>query len=132
MNNIRKRTPSLAGRLALGALLLAPLAALHGAEKPEPPKPASRTVRNIEGWTVRVDDRLLAPPHGALGAHALRFLEYKLSDIKAVVAAEPLARLQAVTIVLDLSHGKLRAMQYHPRSGWLRKNDYAANLVKYL
>ena len=33
------------------------------AEKPEPPKPASRTNRQIEGWTVRVDDRLLAPPH---------------------------------------------------------------------
>ena len=86
-------------------------------EKPEPPKPASHTIRNVEGWTVRVDDRLLAPPNDALGTRALRFLEYKLSDIKAVVAAEPLARLQAVTIVLDLSHGKLRSMQYHPGAG---------------
>src|SRR4051812_7492853 len=27
--------------------------------KPIPPKPASRTDKNIEGWTVHVDDRLL-------------------------------------------------------------------------
>ena len=88
-------------------------------------KPASHTIRRVEGWTVRVDDRLLAPPNEALGIRALRFLEHKLSDIKAVVAAEPLARLQGVTIVLDLSHGNLRSMQYHPGAGlaggeWLR------------
>lgn len=51
-------------------------ASLHGAENPEPAKPASHTVRDVEGWTVRVDDRLLAPPNDALGARALRFLEY--------------------------------------------------------
>lgn len=132
MNKIQKRSQSQVDRLALAALLLAlaPLAALHGAEKPESPKPASHAVRNIEGWTVRVDDRLLAPPNNALGTRALRFLEYKLSDIQAVMAAEPLARLQAVTIVLDLSHGKLRAMQYHPSAGWLGQNGYATNLVK--
>lgn len=102
----------------------------RAAARPEPPKPTSHTVRNIEGWTVRVDDRLLAPPNDVLGLRALRFLEYKLSDIKAVVAAEPLAKLQAVTLVLDLSHGKLRSMQYHPDAGWLRNNGYATNLVK--
>jgi hypothetical protein len=60
----------------------------------------------------------------------IRFLEYKLADIRAVVAAELLAKLQAVTIVLDLSHGKLRSMQYHPSAGWLEANGYATNLVK--
>jgi dipeptidyl-peptidase 4 len=116
--------------IPLTALLLAPLAGLPGAEKPEPTKPTSHATRQIEGWNVRVDDRLLAPPNDALGTRALRFLEHKLSDIKAVVAADPLAKLQAVTIVLDLSHGKLRAMQYHPSAGWLKVNSYATNLVK--
>ena len=60
----------------------------------------------------------------------IRFLEYKLADIRAVVAAELLAKLQAVTIVLDLTHGKLRSMQYHPSAGWLEANGYATNLVK--
>jgi hypothetical protein len=77
-----------------------------------------------------VDDRLLAAPNEALGQRALRFLEYKLSDIKAVVRAEPLAQLQAVTLVLDLSHGQLRSMQYHPNADWLREHGYSTNLVK--
>jgi len=123
-------TPNLLHLSLFGALLLTPLASLKGATRPEPPKPASHTIRNVEGWTVRVDDRLLAPPNDALGTRALRFLEYKLADINAVVAAEPLAKLQGVTLVLDLSHGKLRAMQYHPDAGWLRENGYTTNLVK--
>ena len=100
------------------------------ADRPEPSKPTSHSTRQIEGWTVRVDDRLLAQPNDVLGTNALRFLQNKLSDIKAVVAAEPLAKLQAVIIVLDLSHGKLRSMQYHPSAHWLQENGYATNLVK--
>lgn len=96
----------------------------------ETPISVSRTERKIEGWTVRVDDRLLAPPNEELGARSLRFLEGKFSDIRAVVAAEPLARLQTVPVVLDLDHGKLKTMQYHPSAGWLKGNGYSTNLAK--
>lgn len=100
------------------------------AVEPEPARPTAHTNRNLEGWTVRVDNRLLKPPDAALGTRALRFLEAKLVDIKTVVPEDRLRQLQAVTIVLDLSHGKLRSMQYHPDSGWLKQNGYAAELVK--
>lgn len=99
-------------------------------EGPELPKPASRTTRNIEGWTVRVDDRLLCAPNEALGARALRLLEAKLADITYVMPAAPLAKLQAVPIVLDLTHGRLHLMQYHPDVGWLEGHGYARDLVK--
>jgi hypothetical protein len=99
-------------------------------EESELAKPTSHTVRRLEGWTVRVDDRLLQPPNDELGKHALRFLENKLADIKAVVPADRLKKLQAVTIVLDLTHGKLGAMQYHPNAGWLRANGYSVDLEK--
>ena len=95
-------------------LLGAVFAAARGGESPEPPKPATRSVRTLEGWTVRVDDRLLQPPNEAIGKRSLQLLEAKLADIKSVVAADRLARLQAVPIDLDLTHGKLRPMQYHP------------------
>ena len=111
-------------------LLLQVALTTRAAEPPESPKPTSRTTRQIEGWTVRVDDRLLSPPNDALGTQALRFLEHKLSDIRAVVAPEPLAKLQAVTVVLDLHHGKLRSMQYHPSAEWLQENGYAPDLAK--
>src|SRR5262245_60914202 len=91
-------------------------------ESAEPAKPTSHTERKLEGWTIRVDDRLLKGPNEPLGTRCLRFLEGKLSDIKAVVPADKLKKLQGVTIVLDLTHGKLGPMQYHPSSAWLRAN----------
>ncbi|HEY7313562.1 MAG TPA: DUF6797 domain-containing protein [Gemmataceae bacterium] len=100
-------------------------------KKPDQPaKPASYIVRNIEGWMVRVDDRLLHVPNEEIGKRALRFLEGKLSDIKVVVPRDRLKKLQAVTIVLDLNHGKLIPMQYHPSADWLKGNGYSTELAK--
>ena len=96
----------------------------------EPPKPTAHTNRDIEGWTVRVDNRLLEAPNRAFCARALRFLEAKLSDIKAVVPPDKVSRLQKVTIVMDLTHGNLTSMQYHPGADWLAENGYAVDLVK--
>lgn len=100
-------------------------------EKPALPQPTSRTERELEGWKIRVDDRLLGEsPDGALGAKALRFLEAKLVEIKAVVPEDRVKDLQEVTIVLDLNCGKLGAMQYHPDAGWLKANGFPPELAK--
>ncbi len=100
-------------------------------EKSDLPQPTSRLVRELEGWTIRIDDRLLGDmPDAALGTRALRFLEAKLFEIQAVVPAERLKDLQAVTIVLDLNCGKLGAMQYHPDAGWLKANGFPTDLAK--
>lgn len=92
--------------------------------------PTQHSTRNLEGWTIRVDERLLEAPNEDAGKKALRFLENKLADIKMVVPKDRLEKLQAVTIVLDLSHGKLTSMQYHPSAGWLKANVYSPNLAK--
>jgi hypothetical protein len=115
---------------ALGEGMRRLLDAVSADKNLDSPKPTSRTVRNIEGWTVRIDDRLLVPPNDALGTRALKMLEAKLSDITFVVAADRLARLRTVPIVLDLTHGKLRAMQYHPSPEWLEEHGYARDLAK--
>lgn len=99
-------------------------------DKSELPKPVSQTTRTIEGWTVRVDDRLLTAPDDVVGTRALRFLESKLADIKVVVPADKTKKLQAVTIVLDLTHGSLGAMQYHPSAGWLKTHVFSTDLAK--
>ncbi|MEZ0276258.1 MAG: hypothetical protein ACAH88_15220, partial [Roseimicrobium sp.] len=93
-------------------------------------KPASRTTRNVEGWTVRVDDRLLSPPHAELGSRVLSLLQAKLTDITRVMAPDQLAKCRRVTIVVDLSHGALTSMQYHPSGDWLKDNGYAEDLAK--
>jgi hypothetical protein len=99
--------------------------------KAELPQPTSRTDRTIEGWTVRIDDRLLGDaPDADLGTRAVKFLEAKLVEIKLVVPAERVKELQDVKIVLDLNCGNLGAMQYHPSAGWLTSNGFPAELEK--
>src|SRR5271170_2441429 len=82
------------------------------------PLPTSHTQRDIEGWTVHIDDRLLSNPDKENGTHALRILANRLYDIKHVVPADKVARLQKVAIWIDKTHGKLRLAQYHPSLGW--------------
>ena len=94
------------------------------------PKPVAHSIRQMEGWSVLVDDRLLEPEHGATGDRALDFLRARLVDIAAVVPPGPLERLRAVKIVLDLSHGELRTAQYHPNAGWLEQHGYSRDLAK--
>ncbi|CAN5173790.1 metallopeptidase [soil metagenome] len=96
----------------------------------EPAKPTARTERKVEGWTIRVDNRLLSGADQELGTKCLRFLEHKLADIKLVVPKDKVEKIQSVVIVLDLTHGKLKPMQYHPSESWLKSNGYAIDLAK--
>jgi hypothetical protein len=99
-------------------------------ETPAQNLPTARTRVVIEGFTLQVDDRLFTAEHEALRLRALRFMESELSDITMVVAADRVERFRKVTIVLDLDHGKLGPMQYHPSAGWLRDNGYSPDLAK--
>jgi len=116
-------------RLLPPLFVLALIASGLRAESPKP-QPTSHTDRKVEGWTIRVDERLLKGSDAELGAKALKFLEHKLSDIKVVVPTDKVAKLQAVVIVLDLTCGDLGPMQYHPSAGWLKANGYPTALEK--
>jgi hypothetical protein len=94
------------------------------------PLPTAHTSRNIEGWTVRVDDRLLKGEHAAVGERALRLLAARLVAITVVVPEKSLAKLRTITIELDLDYGDLRVMQYHPDAGWLKEHGYSEQLAK--
>ena len=119
------------GNPAIGAAIVCSLLiAAQNSSKPEPPKPDSRTTRTIEGWTVRIDDRLLDAAHQTIGKRSLQLLEAKLADIRSIMGVDRLAKLQSVTIVLDLTHGKLHPMQYHPSAEWLVDHGYAKDLAK--
>lgn len=92
--------------------------------------PTAHTTRAIEGWAVRVDDRLLTGEHAAVGARALKLLEARLVAITVVVPEKALAKLRTITIQLDLDYGDLRAMQYHPDAGWLKEHGYSDQLAR--
>lgn len=99
------------------------------AEEPSA-KPVAHEERMIEGWKVRLDSRLQEAENQEVARAALRFLENRLAEIKVVVPAEKVKLLQKVTIVLDLSHGDLKSMQYHPGAEWLKANGYSEKLAK--
>jgi hypothetical protein len=102
--------------------------AVLAAEKPA--LPTAHTARNVEGWNVRVDDRLLSGAGATLGERAVKLLHARLAAITFVVPQPALAKLRAVTIQLDLDYGDLRPMQYHPSRGWLKEKGYSEALAK--
>lgn len=94
------------------------------------PLPTAHITRTIEGWTVRVDERLVSGEQAGLGARALKLLEARLVAITEVVPEKALARLRKITIQLDFSHGDLVPMQYHPDAGWLKEHGYSEQLAR--
>jgi hypothetical protein len=111
---------------------LIPQADAAETKKPERDTPPVivREERTLEGWRVRVDRRLLDGEHREVGERALRLLGDRLYEIAQFVPSDRREKLQAVVIVLDLDHGRLTSMQYHPGAGWLRENGYDPELVK--
>lgn len=94
------------------------------------PLPTAHTTQKIEGWTIRVDNRLLEGEHKPTGERALKLLAARLIAITTVMPEKSLEKLRSVTIQLDLNHGKLTAMQYHPSAGWLKANGYSPELAR--
>jgi len=114
--------------LSWGVLLV--LVCVARGEDPVPPKPEKHVEQVIEGWKIQVDARLLEGPDAELGKRVLRLLESRLADIKLVLPADKLARLQQVGIWLDRTHGALRSAQYHPSADWLKGNGYDTGLTR--
>jgi len=109
--------------------VIARLASAADAPAEVPPLPVSHTTRQIEGWTVRLDDRLLDGDGAALGERAIKLLAARLVGISVVVPEAKLARLREVPVQLDLTHGSLHPMQYHPNAAWLKAHGYSEHLA---
>ena len=100
------------------------------AEEGLPAKPTSHTLREIEGWQVHVDDRLLYQEQAELGERGLKVLGNRLYELKLIVPDDKLRRLQQVVIWLDFTHGSLKSAQYHPSADWLQANGYSMDLAR--
>lgn len=99
------------------------------AERDTPPK-IERTEKKIEGWRTLFDRRLLSSEHAELGRRTERLLAANLYELSEIMPAAALKKLREVTITVDLDHGKLTAMQYHPSAGWLESHGYEPALAK--
>lgn len=88
--------------------------------------------REVEGWTVAVDPKLLSEEHEAAGREAFKALANHLQRITYIVPEEPLKKLRTMRIWLELDNPVLGNMQYHPGKDWLIKNGHDPRLVKHV
>jgi hypothetical protein len=96
----------------------------HGAEARQ-----YRT-NSIEGWTVLVDERLLAEEK-APTEKALDLLRTQLKEIVRVVPAAAVAKLRQVTLWFSPEYpGVKPKAEFHPDAGWLRANGRNPAMAK--
>jgi hypothetical protein len=88
--------------------------------------------KQIEGWTIAVDPKLLLEENQETADKAFTALANHLQRIKYVVHEDRLKELQKLRIWLDLDNPKLGAMQYHPNRGWLVGHGHDPRLVKHV
>ena len=109
-------------------LVLLPLAA-DGQDEEKKFTPTVK--KEIEGWTIFVDHRLLEGEGKKVGDPALKALAQHLYKISRVVAPARLVELRKLVIRLELDNKQgLKSMQYHPDLDWLEEHGHDSTLVK--
>ncbi len=93
--------------------------------------------KQIEGWTVSLDPRLLNDKHKASAEKAIAALTNHLQRITYILKGDRLKQLQQIPIWLELDNEPLSKlnnlnMQYHPGREWLIKNGLDPRLVKHV
>ena len=90
----------------------------------------SHKTNSIEGWTVLVNERLLATDKEAT-AKALELLRVQLQEIVRVVPAPAVEKLRQVTLWFSPEYpGVKPKAEYHPGAGWLRDHGRDPAMVK--
>ena len=89
-------------------------------------------VKDVEGWTIAVEPRLLADDNKALADKCLVALANHLQRIKYILPEEKWKPLQKLPIRLELHNERLSSMQYHPSMSWLRANRHDPALAKHV
>lgn len=114
-------------------LLLAAAAATSPPQERSRPRKVAPTedyvTRSVEGWTVRVDKRLL-DERKDLGDRSLKLLERNLYDIGRLVPDPACTALRKVPIWLAVDEGTGSGAEYHPSREWLEKNGHNPDKAK--
>ncbi|MCG8586945.1 MAG: metallopeptidase, partial [Pirellulales bacterium] len=98
----------------------------------ETPKFYDPVEKEIEGWTIKVDPRLLSGEGKEVGDKAFTALANHLQRVKYIVSEDRVEQLMKFPIWVELDNPKLGGMQYHPARGWLLANGHDPRLVKHV
>lgn len=115
------------------AAILITFAALF-AQDPEQPNPShfDPVIKDIEGWTVHIDPKMLEGEHAEEGGRALKMLANHLQRIAILMHEERLEEMRKLEIWIEHDHPKLNVEPgpYHPGVGWLTERGYDPRLAK--
>jgi hypothetical protein len=121
--------------VAFALLMTAALRAAPAA----PPKDAAAAPRfydpvqkQIEGWTVDVDPKLLADEHRELADRVFKALANHLQRVTYILPDDRVAAMRKLRIWIELDNPKIRNMQYHPEADWLIEHGLDPRLVKHV
>ena len=89
-------------------------------------------VKKLEGWTIKVDPKLLQKEHKQFKAQVFTALANHLQRIKYILPEAKVKALQKLPIWLDHHYEPLGSMQYHPGAEWLREHNHDPRLVKHV
>jgi hypothetical protein len=89
-------------------------------------------VKKLEGWTIKVDPKLLKNENNELKSQVFTALANHLQRIKYILPEDKVKALQKLPIWLDYHYEPLGSMQYHPGVTWLRANKHDPRLVKHV
>jgi hypothetical protein len=110
-------------------LLLAALAfaCIASAASPVP----THQTRTLEGWTVRIDKRLLTAANKPATDKALALIAAQLKEAVRLIPAAHMAQLRKVTLWLSPPYPNAPPKgEYHPDEGWLIRNGRNPAMVK--
>ena len=116
-------------------LLMGLFVAKAGPEAVGGSKPGKRfdpVIREIEGWRVQIDPKMLEGDHSAAGAKALTMLASNLVRITIMIPEERLKQLQTIGIWIEHDHPEIDVEPgpYHPGAEWLVEPGYDDRLAK--
>ena len=89
-------------------------------------------VKKLEGWTIKVDPKLLKNENNEFKDQVFTALANHLQRIKYILPAAKVKEMQKLPIWLDHHYEPLGSMQYHPGVTWLRANKHDPRLVKHV
>lgn len=89
-------------------------------------------VREIEGFKVHIDPKMLEGEHSAGGAKALTMLASNLLRITIMIPEDRLKQLQGIGIWIEHDHPEIDVEPgpYHPGAEWLVERGYDERLAK--
>ncbi len=89
-----------------------------------------RQVRQVRGWTLRIDERLIAKDAAAV-EKAVVILDAQLSKVERLVPAKAVERLRAVTLNFTLPYADGRGTaEYHGGLVWVKQAGREIALAK--